>query len=87
MGLRYLYQMTIQLKFLIVSVYSAAGGSSLFSEAARDLMSADMQREMLREKWEKEQRDLLDAQETVHYANVQFDGTVYITQQLTCQCR
>ena len=51
----------------------------MFSEAARGLMSADMHREMLREKWEKEQRELLDAQETVHYANVQFDGTVYIT--------
>ena len=33
-----------------------------------------MYREMLREKWEAEQRELLDKQETVHYANVRFDG-------------
>ena len=37
-------------------------------------MSEDMYREMLREKWEAEQRELLDKQETVHYANVRFDG-------------
>lgn len=41
----------------------------------KDLMSEDMYREMLREKWEAEQRELLDKQETVHYANVRFDGT------------
>ena len=39
-----------------------------------DLMSADMHREILREKWEKEQQEMLKNQDTVHYANVQFDG-------------
>ncbi|XP_067945656.1 coiled-coil domain-containing protein 174-like [Watersipora subatra] len=38
-----------------------------------DLMSADMHREMLREKWEAEQREMLENQDTVHYSNVQFD--------------
>ena len=37
-------------------------------------MSADMYREMLREKWEAEQQEILDKQDTVHYANVRFDG-------------
>jgi len=39
-----------------------------------ELLSTDMRREMQRQKWEKEQEEMLAEQPTVHYANVQFDG-------------
>ncbi len=51
-------------------------GSELIDSSkleVKDLMSSDMYREMLREKWEEEQQDLL-SQDAVHYANVRFDG-------------
>lgn len=38
-------------------------------------MSHDMRREMLRQKWEKEEQEALNRPVgPTHYANVQFDG-------------
>ncbi|RUS90746.1 hypothetical protein EGW08_001457 [Elysia chlorotica] len=38
------------------------------------LMSTDMHRELMRQKWENEARELLDkGQDEVHYSNIQFD--------------
>ncbi|GFO03566.1 coiled-coil domain-containing protein 174 [Plakobranchus ocellatus] len=42
--------------------------------APPDLMSPDMHREMMRQKWEDEAREMMDrGQDEVHYSNVQFD--------------
>ncbi len=43
-----------------------------------DLMSQDMYREQMRQKWEAEQEEMLKSQDTVHYSNVKFDG-MYIS--------
>lgn len=39
-----------------------------------DLLSDDMRRELQRQKWEKEEMEMLDNQDTVYYSNVQYDG-------------
>lgn len=46
--------------------------TSVFSET-NDLLSGDMQRELLRQKWEKEEEELLGARD-IHYQDVLFDG-------------
>ncbi len=44
-----------------------------------DLMSEDMYREQMRQKWEAEQEEMLKNQDTVHYSNVKFDGMYILT--------
>jgi hypothetical protein len=40
----------------------------------RTLLSDDMKREMLRQKWEKEEEEMMQRQGPTHYENVRFDG-------------
>jgi hypothetical protein len=47
-----------------------------------DLLSSDLYRQMLREKWEKEEKEAMDKPTgPVHYENIRFDGKSY--QQLS----
>lgn len=43
------------------------------SEEQPEMLSADMQREAMRQKWEEQERKLLDKGE-IHYQDVLFDG-------------
>jgi len=63
-----------KLRDLDSSISHGGSNSEETTEQLPDLMSSDMHREILRQKWEAEQKDMLDNQETVHYANVRFDG-------------
>ncbi|GFS12499.1 coiled-coil domain-containing protein 174 [Elysia marginata] len=58
-----------------ISSSSSKGGlANKMSDVLPHLMSQDMHREMMRQKWENEARELLDkGQDEVHYSNVQFD--------------
>lgn len=53
---------------------SKPGDNFKISEALPQLMSQDMHRELMRQKWENEAKELLEkGQDEVHYSNVQFD--------------
>lgn len=57
---------------------NSANQQASTTHSTPDLLSEDMRREMLRQKWEEEQRQMLENQDTVHYSNVQFDGQLII---------
>ena len=48
-----------------------------------ELMSHDMERELLRQKWERENQDMLENQDTVHYSNVRYDGLCTLASDLS----
>lgn len=52
---------------------SASESAEPLTEAQSELLSADMRREILREKWEKKEQELLGAR-PVHYQDLLFDG-------------
>ncbi|KAF6036574.1 hypothetical protein EB796_005108 [Bugula neritina] len=58
----------------MAAISHGGSNSEETTEQLPDLMSSDMHREILRQKWEAEQKYMLDNQDTVHYANVRFDG-------------
>ncbi len=66
-------QMNYVFLFLMY-VYSTNSGEA-DGEKEHHLLSDDMRREMLRQKWEKEEQEMLDGPAgPIHYANVQWDG-------------
>lgn len=55
------------------------------SDQVPTLMSSDMHREAMRQKWEKEMRELQEkGQQEIHYSNIRFDGQ-YSSGLLCCK--